>query len=207
MYLTATSKKKILPLSEKLQKKFESDMKTVNRGQPRPRTPFFKELVKEFRPMFEDEFVRFCEAKQREHELESPEDFANLTQTELLILLGDSYNAKNFDFDDEKGEGKQAATKEDKTELTKYLYEWSIGNFAELFWNYFVHLGDYGQKDGLPFLDKDLLFCIDAVRMRVIMTFNWFLFNPELYQVKIKQKKRICLINCDINKEINISPK
>lgn len=147
--------------------------------------------------MFEEEFVRFCEAKQKEHELESPEDFANLTQTELLILLGDTYNAKNFDFDDEKvikrssifwvifvvdfkslyyiflkGEGKQSATKEDKAELVKYLYEWSIGNFPELFWNYFIHLGDYGQKDGLPFLDKDLLFCIDAVRMRVSLLAN-----------------------------------
>lgn len=80
-----------------------------------------------------------------------------------------------------KGEGKQSATKEDKAELVKYLYEWSIGNYPELFWNYFIHLGDYGQKDGLPFLDKDLLFCIDAVRMRVrfdyLTRIFFFIFN------------------------------
>jgi hypothetical protein len=87
---------------------------------------------------------------------------------ELLILLGDSFNARNFDFDEEKGEGKLTPTKEDKQELIKYLYEWSIGNYPEVFWNYFIHLGDYGPKDGMPFLDKDLLFCIDAVRMREI---------------------------------------
>lgn len=57
--------------------------------------------------------------------------------------------------------------------MVKYLYEWSIGNYPELFWNYFIHLGDYGQKDGLPFLDKDLLFCIDAVRMRVSLLINY----------------------------------
>ncbi len=84
------------------------------------------------------------------------------------MLLGDSFNAKNFDFDEEKGEGKLTPTKEDKQTLIKYLYEWSIGNYPEIFWNYFVHLGDYGPKDNLPFLDKDLLFCIDAVRMREI---------------------------------------
>ena len=31
-----------------------------------------------------------------------PEDFASLNQTELLTLLGDSYNPKDFDFDEEK---------------------------------------------------------------------------------------------------------
>ena len=30
------------------------------------------------------------------------EDFASLNQTELLTLLGDSYNPKDFDFDEEK---------------------------------------------------------------------------------------------------------
>ena len=31
-----------------------------------------------------------------------PEDFASLNQTELLTLLGDSYNPKDFDFEEEK---------------------------------------------------------------------------------------------------------
>jgi len=81
-YLTNNSKKKILPLSEKLQTKLNADMKIKDsRGHIRPRTPFCKELVKDFRPSLEDEFVSFCNAKRREHELESPEDFAALTQT------------------------------------------------------------------------------------------------------------------------------
>jgi hypothetical protein len=77
----------------------------VDRGQPRPRTPFLKELSKEFRPQLEDEFLKFCEQKRSEHQMESPEDFANLTQTELLVLLGDSYNAKSFEFEEEKVKG------------------------------------------------------------------------------------------------------
>lgn len=82
VYLTNTSKKKILPLSEKLQGKLDSDLKVKdNKGISRPRTPFCKELMREFKPSFEDEFVAFCEEKRKEHELESPEDFASLTQT------------------------------------------------------------------------------------------------------------------------------
>jgi len=30
------------------------------------------------------------------------EEFASLTQTELLVLLGDSYNPKDFDFEEDK---------------------------------------------------------------------------------------------------------
>ncbi len=86
-YLKNDSKKKILPLSEKLQAKLSSDIKIKDsRGHNRPRTPFCKDFVKDFRPNFEDEFVNFCYAKRKEHELESAEDFASLTQTVSLKL-------------------------------------------------------------------------------------------------------------------------
>ncbi len=107
VYLNANSKSKILPLNERLQKRLEADLQVDQRGQPRPRTPFLREFIKELKPQLEDEFQKFCELKCMEHQLESPEDFANLTQTELLVLLGDSFNTKSFDFDEEKVKKKQ----------------------------------------------------------------------------------------------------
>ena len=68
-------------------------MKTDARGQSRPRTPFLKELIRDFRPTLEDEFVKFCEQKRKEHELESPEDFASLTQTVWTINIFKIYNS------------------------------------------------------------------------------------------------------------------
>jgi hypothetical protein len=66
-----------------------------------------------------------------------------------------------------KGDGKASATKEDRAELLKHLYDWSIGKNAEVFYKFFGHLSEHGKKDGFPFLDKDLLFCVDAIRLKV----------------------------------------
>lgn len=59
-------------------------------------------LMKEYRGMLEEHFQKFCNQTYQDYELAAPEDFALLNQTELLVLLGDNYNHKNFDFDDEK---------------------------------------------------------------------------------------------------------
>ena len=54
------------------------------------------------RNLLEETFQKFCELQAQDHNLSTPEEFAVLNQTELLVLLGDSYNPKDFDFDDEK---------------------------------------------------------------------------------------------------------
>ena len=105
-----------------------------------------------------------------------------------MVILGDGFNSKNFDFDDQekvnlliknwievakfliilkKGEGKASASKEDRAELLKNFYDWSIGKNADLFYVFYAHLNEHGRKDGFPFLDKDLLFCIDTIRLKV----------------------------------------
>ena len=70
-----------------------------------------------------------------------------------------------------KGEGKQMPSKEDRTEFLKMLYEWSIGKSPEKFYAFYAHLSEHGQKDGMPFLEKDLMFCIDSIRLKVCLTF------------------------------------
>lgn len=66
-----------------------------------------------------------------------------------------------------KGEGKMMPSKEDRAEFQKMLYEWSIGRYSDKFYAFYAHLSEHGKKDGLPFLEKDLLFCIDSIRLRV----------------------------------------
>ena len=58
-------------------------------------------------------------------------------------------------------------SKEDKNELMKILYDWSIGRFSDKFFQFYAHLSEHGKKDGMPFLEKDLMFCVDSVRMKV----------------------------------------
>ena len=95
------SRKTILPLSDSMQQKLELDLKFDARGNNRPRTPFCTQLVKEYQVKLEDFFQKFCEQQSIEYNLSSPESFALLNQTELLVLLGDNYNPKDFDFDEE----------------------------------------------------------------------------------------------------------
>ncbi len=166
-YLDPNSKKNILPLNEKLQSKLQVDLHSDNRGNARPRTPFMLAANREFRPLLEEEYQKFCEIQAKELGMSSPEDFATLSQAELLVLLGDTYNAKDFDFDDEKGEGKHMPSKEDRAEFLKLVTDWSMGRYDGRFYAYIAHLSEHGKKDGLPFLDKDLLFCVDSLRLKV----------------------------------------
>lgn len=58
-------------------------------------------------------------------------------------------------------------SKDDKNEFLKILYDWSIGRFSDKFFSFYAHLSEHGKKDGMPFLEKDLMFCVDSVRMKV----------------------------------------
>lgn len=173
-----------MPLTDKLQHRLTQDLQLLSskdvRSIPRPRSPFLRELSKELRPDLEDKYQKFCEQKSTEHSLATPEEFALMNQTELMVVLGDSFNPKNFDFDEqEKGEGKGSASKEDRAELLKQLYNWSIGKNGDVFYAFYSHLSEYGKRDGFPFLDKDLLFCIDTIRLKVrigIILFRFILF-------------------------------
>lgn len=166
-FLDANSKKNILPLNDRLQQKLNTDLQTEQRGGSRPRTPFMSSFIKEYRSLFEEHFQKFCEQQAQDHNMQNPEDFALLNQTELLVILGDTVNLNDLDFDEEKGEGKLIPSREDRLEFLKVLYEWSIGKNSDKLYGFFAHLTEYGRKDGFPFLDKDLLFCIDTIRLKV----------------------------------------
>lgn len=76
------------------------------------------------------------------------------------------------------------ASKEDRTEFLKMLYEWSIGKSSDKFYAFYAHLSEHGRKDGLPFLEKDLMFCIDSIRLKVCRLF-FFMFYYIYFNVKI----------------------
>ncbi len=102
-YLDSNSKRNILPYLPQIAKdKLESDMQVDPRGSNRPRTPFFNSLVKEYRGELEDYFQKFCEQQAAEQNLDSAEAFATMSQAELLVSLGDGYNPKDYEFDEEK---------------------------------------------------------------------------------------------------------
>ncbi|CAF0815000.1 unnamed protein product [Brachionus calyciflorus] len=168
LYLDPNSKKSLLPLSDRLKQKLKSETPSDYRGLNRPKTPFMNGLIREFRNVLEESFQKFCEQYSVDYNVGSAEEFAMLTQSELLTLMGDSYNPKDFDFDEEKGEGKSIPTREDRNEFSKMLYEWSIGRSPEKLYGFFAHLGEHGRKDGFPFLEKDLFFCIDSIRLKEI---------------------------------------
>ena len=161
------SKKSVLPLEEKLQTRLQTDLHSDTKGNTRPRSPFMQAAIKDFRAELENEFHKFCETQAKELGLQSADDFGNLSQSELLVLLGDTYNPKDFDFDEEKGEGKALPSKEDRAEFLKILTEWAMGKVDYRFYAFYAHLSEHGKKDGLPFLEKDLLFCIDSIRLKV----------------------------------------
>lgn len=168
IYLEKSSKRNILPLSDALQTRLAADIASDKRGNGRPRTPFFNSANKDIRPSLEDEFEKFCDMNAKELGLSSADDFAALTQSELLVLLGDSYNPKDFDFEDEKGEGKAMPSKEDRSEFLRLLSDWSLGKIDYRFYGFYAHLTEHGKKDGFPFLANDLLFCLDAIRLKDI---------------------------------------
>lgn len=58
-------------------------------------------------------------------------------------------------------------SKEDRAEFLRILYDWSIGKSPEKFYAFYAHLSEHGRKDGMPFLERDLMFCIDSIRLRV----------------------------------------
>lgn len=181
-YLDPASKKNVLPLDEKLAAKLQAEIQTDNRGNSRPRTPFMLAANREFRPLLEEEYHKFCEIQAKELGMSSSEDFAALSQAELLVLLGDTYNAKDFDFDEEKGEGKQMPTREDRSEFLRLLLDWALGKYDSRFYSYYAHLSEHGKKDGLPYLEKDLLFCIDSFRIKVRFDFlNYFICVLIIY--------------------------
>jgi hypothetical protein len=54
-------------------------------------------------------------------------------------------------------------------ELSKILYDWSIGKNADTFYKFYAYLNENSCKnESMPFLDKDLLFSIDAIRLKEI---------------------------------------
>jgi hypothetical protein len=102
-YLEPKSKRNVIPFLPAITKeKLESDMQVDPRGGNRPRTPFFSSLAKEYRSELENYFQKFCEQQAAEQNLGSAEAFATMSQTELLVLLGDTFNPKDFDFDEDK---------------------------------------------------------------------------------------------------------
>ncbi len=90
-----------MPLSEKLSQKYTHDLHSDHKD-VRPHTPFISLLVRDLRNQLEEQYQRFCEIKANEHDIPTPEQFALMSQTELLVLLGDNFNSNNFDFDEDK---------------------------------------------------------------------------------------------------------
>ena len=88
-------------MNENLGQQLQSDYHLDSRLS-RPRSPFMLAFVKEYRTIFETQFHKFSEQQASEHNMATPEEFASLNQTELLTLLGDNYNPKDFDFDEDK---------------------------------------------------------------------------------------------------------
>lgn len=87
--------------------------------------------------------------------------------------------------------------KGDHDELLNYLCDWSIGKSSEIFYRFYYHLNRHGLNDGFEFLEKDLLFLIDIIRLKEINN-KEILKQKAKIIIKVYLKPKIIDVNTDI---------
>ncbi|CAF4298126.1 unnamed protein product, partial [Didymodactylos carnosus] len=142
----------------------------------------------------EGEFVLFCEDCTKEFQIQSLKEFLSKSNTELVMLFNESSNystseSNKFDDDDEdktevdeydeNNDGKRKPKKKHLTELMNLIQDEAIGKYNPQFFYFYAYLTHFINKDETPYLDRDLLFCIDVLRMKQIT-------NNAILQAKLK---------------------
>ncbi|CAF1206547.1 unnamed protein product, partial [Didymodactylos carnosus] len=186
-YLDVQSKRTVIPLNEKLTQQLSGG---------RPDSPFLRSAYKELRNELEDEFVSFCEDCAREFQIESVEEFLSKSSTELTMLfneagdyftnggdkLGDDDDQTATSGNDEyekNNDGRGKPTKKHFTELFNLIQDAAVGRYNPKFFYFYAYLTHFVNKDKVPYLDRDLLFCIDVSRIKEIA-------NDAMLQAKLK---------------------
>ncbi|CAF4253930.1 unnamed protein product [Rotaria socialis] len=186
-YFDVNSKRSILPLSDE-----QSEILAINDG--RPDSQFIQNVYREIHNAFEDEFVRYCNERIQEFEIDSIDDFLSKSYDELTILFNDVNDGRRGGGDDDdmgalfdpdvealasNSDGTGKTTKKHYVELLQLITDATMGRFNERFYYFYAYLTHWVDEKKAPYIDQDFLFCIDANRIKEIS-------NDLILQAKVR---------------------
>lgn len=178
------SKRNILPLTKEQNDIYEGNNTRVDPA-------LIQRLNRDLRLEIEEEFLRYCEERIREFEIDSIDDFLSKSTDELTVLFNESTeNGQDdddfntlFDPDIEalatNNDGTGKATKKHYAELFQLISDAAIGRFNERFYYFYSYLTHWVDQKKAPYLDLDFLFCVDVSRLKEIS-------NEAMLQAKIR---------------------
>lgn len=183
-YFDNQSKRSILPLTNEQNEIYESNNAHVD-------PTLVQRLNRDLRVEIEEEFLRYCEERLKEFEIDSIDDFLSKSTNELTVLFNET--GENGQDDDDFGtlfdpdiealaannDGTGKATRKHYTELFQLISDAAIGRFNERFYYFYAYLTHWVDKKKAPYLDLDFLFCIDVSRLKEIA-------NDTMLQAKIR---------------------
>jgi hypothetical protein len=183
-YFENQSKRNILPLTNKQNDIFESNNTRVDPA-------LIQTLNRDLRIELEKEFIHYCEERIREFQIDSIDNFLLKSTDELALLFNES-EANGHDEDDvgatfdpdiealaSNNDGTGKVTKKHYTELFQLISDAAIGRFNERFYYFYAYLTHWVEQKKVPYLDQDLLFCIDVSRLKEIA-------NDTMLQAKLR---------------------
>ena len=183
-YFDPQSKRNILPLTREQSEVFESNNSRVD-------ATLVQMLNNDLRNELEDEFVRYCNERVQEFEIDSIDDFLSKSTDELTLLFNDTNDNMTDDdeinsiFDPEiealasNDDGTGKATKKHFAELFQLISDAAIGRYNERFYYFYAYLTHWVDPKKAPYLDYDFLFSIDASRLKEIA-------NDTMLQSKLR---------------------
>ncbi|CAF1199278.1 unnamed protein product [Rotaria magnacalcarata] len=186
-YFDVNSKRNILPLSDE-----QSETLAINDG--RPDSQFIQNVYREIHNAFEDEFVRYCNERIQEFEIDSIDDFLSKSYDELTLLFNDVNDGRKGGADDDdmgalfdpdvealasNNDGTGKTTKKHYAELFQLIADAAVGRFNERFYYFYAYLTHWVDEKKAPYIDQDFLFCIDANRIKEIS-------NDLMLQAKVR---------------------
>lgn len=183
-YFDDQSKRNILPLTTR-----QNELYDINSARLDP--TLIQTLHRDLRHEIEEEFIRFCEERIREFEIDTIDEFLSKSMDELTVLFNESAAAAHddeemgmyFDPDIEalaaNSDGTGKATKKHFTELFQLLSDAAIGRFNERFYYFYAYLTHWVDQKKAAYIDNDFFFCIDVSRLKEIA-------NESMLQSKLR---------------------
>lgn len=183
-YFDEQSKRNILPLTNRQTEMYDASGARLDPA-------LIQVLHRDLRTEIEEEFVRYCEERIREFELDTIDEFLSKSMDELTVLFNDSTSMTHddeemgllFDPDIEalaaNSDGTGKATKKHFSELFQLLSDAAIGRFNERFYYFYAYLTHWVDQKKAAYLDNDFFFCIDVSRLKEIA-------NDGMLQAKLR---------------------
>jgi hypothetical protein len=183
-YFDNQSKRCILPLTTE-----QNELYDPNSARLDP--ILIQKLNRDLRIELENEFIHYCENRIEEYEIDTIDDFLTKSTNELKLLFNESTDygpdeddiGTLYDPDIEalaaNNDGTGKVNKKHYSELFQLISDAAVGRFNERFYYFYAYLTHWAEQKKAPYLDQDLLFCIDISRLKEIA-------NDAMLQAKVR---------------------